>query len=324
MKGHLEVIEGHRILVTGGAGFIGSHLCDRLVHGNEVVVFDNGHRDALRHSPCADHPRLTRIIGDVLKPEQVGSAIAGCDMVIHMAAIAGIDTVVTRPMQTMQVNLFGALNVLEAAARIANVRRVVLFSTSEVYGPHVFRGTEDSPTTQGSVGEPRWTYAVSKLASEHLGFAYRDATGLPITAIRPFNVYGPRQVGESAIRKFCMNAVAGQPLRITGDGTQIRAWCYVDDFVDGLLAALQREEAVGEVINLGNPKETMTVLALAETIIRVTNSVSTIVFVEQPMADVEVRVPSIDKARRLLDFCPKVTLASGLQRTIAWLQNVGI
>src|SRR5262245_45834894 len=148
------MINGQRIFITGGGGFIGSHLCERLAPNNELIIFDNGYRDALHHSAVAGHPNLKLVRGDVLQPEQVAAAMTGCNLIIHMAGIAGIDSVVRKPIQTMQVNLLGALHVLEAATRcLPDIRRVVLFSTSEVYGPYVYRAAEDGLTTQGAVGE---------------------------------------------------------------------------------------------------------------------------------------------------------------------------
>ncbi len=317
-----EMFKGHRILLTGGGGFIGSYLCERLIDDNELVVFDNGHRDAIQHSRVAAHPKLKMVRGDVLRAEEVKTAADGCDVIVHMAAIAGIDTVIRKPIRTMQVNLLGSLNVLEAAAqRAKSIHQVVLFSTSEVYGPYVYRAGESDMTTQGPVGEPRWTYATSKVAAEHLAFCYQDSFGFPVTTVRPFNVYGPRQVGEGAIRKFCMNALKGEDLKVTGDGNQIRAWCYVEDFVDGIMSLLEHEKSKGQVFNIGNAKQTATILALAELIIRVSGSKSNIVFTEHTMADVEVRVPSIQKARDLLGFEPKIGIEEGVRRTLNWYRE---
>jgi nucleoside-diphosphate-sugar epimerase len=317
------MIGGHRIFITGGGGFIGSHLCERLVEENEIVVFDNGHRNAIQQSSVAQHPRLKLVQGDVLQPDEVAAAMDGCDIIVHAAAIAGIDSVVTKRLRTMQVNLLGTVNVLEAALREGNskIRRAVVFSTSEVYGPYVYRGSETDMTTQGAVGDPRWSYAVSKIAAEHLAFSYFDAYGLPITTVRPFNVYGPRQIGESAMHKFCINALRNEDLKVTGDGNQIRAWCYVDDFVDGLLAVLQSEKSVGQVFNLGNPRQTATIFALAEIVTRVSGSKSRILFTTSPMTDVEVRVPSIQKAKDMLSFEPKVGLEEGIQRSLKWYRE---
>ncbi len=312
----------HHIFMTGGGGFIGSHLCERLAEANQLTVFDTGHRNALQYSKVAAHPNVRILRGDVLNAADVAVAMKGADTVIHMAAVAGIDTVVTRPIRTMQVNLMGTFNVLEAAVRLkADVARLILFSTSEVYGPHVYRADESGPTTQGAVGEPRWTYAVSKVAAEHLGFSYQMEYGLPVTMVRPFNIYGPRQIGEGAIRKFCIGALKNDDLRITGDGNQIRAWCYVDDFVDAILDILEEDETIGQVFNIGNPKQTATILALAEQVVRLSGSRSRIVFGEQKIADVEVRVPSIQKARKMLGFEPKVGLEEGIKRTLAWCRE---
>src|SRR5207237_6987560 len=164
------------------------------------------------------------------------------------------------------------------------------------------------------VGEARWTYAVSKLAGEYLAHSYFDEFGLPAVSVRPFNVYGPGQVGSGAIHHFTVRALAGDELVIHGDGSQIRAWCYVDDIVEALLLALEREEAVGETFNVGNARSTVTVLDLAQRIKRLTGSDSEIVSKPLHYTDVEIRIPNVDKARRLLDFEAKVDLDEGLAR----------
>lgn len=315
------MIRGKRILITGGGGFIGSHLCERLAPHNQLVVYDNGHRNAIKHTKLLDMPSVTLIRGDVLDRAQLRRAMDGCQVVIHMAAIAGIDTVIKKPIVTMSVNLMGTENVLDAAVKVGGVTRFVNFSTSEVYGPYVYRADENGLTTQGPVGEMRWTYAVSKLAAEHLAHCYHEEYDLPVVTIRPFNVYGPRQVGEGAVHRFIVAALRGDPLTVYGDGNQIRAWCYVDDFVDGVLLALGREEAIGQVFNIGDPKQTTSILGLAEHIVRLTNNGMPIQFQEATMPDVQVRVPSIHKARRILGYEPTISLEEGLARTIAWYKE---
>ncbi len=314
-----EALKGHKIFITGGAGFIGTHLCESLVADNQVVVYDNGHRNALKDTSLANHPNLRFVLGDVLDRDAVKKALKGCDSVVHMAAIAGIDTVVKEPLTTMRVNLTGAENVLEASLE-KEIRRFIYFSTSEVYGPLVYKASEEDETTQGPVGEMRWTYSVSKLAGEHLAHCYMKKYGLPIVTIRPFNVYGPRQVGESAMHKFITAAIQNQEIEIYGEGTQIRSWCFIDDFVEGILSSLQKEEAVGETFNLGDPKQTITLLALAEKVIHMAGSRSEIRFKKRTMPDVHVRVPSIEKARRILGYSPKVTMEQGIMKTMAWYQ----
>ncbi len=309
-------LSGQRILITGGAGFIGSTLAGLLLERNEVVVLDNMSRNALQHKPYADHPNLRVLEGSVLDSRAVESAIDGADYVVHCAGIAGIDTVIKRPVETMRVNMVGSANVLEAAARHApGVKRVVCFSTSEVFGQLAFRSEETSPTVLGAVGEGRWTYAVSKLAEEHLAYAYFKQEGLPTVTVRPFNVYGPGQVGEGAIRQFVMQALVDEDLVIHGDGTQIRAWCYVDDMLRGLLRALVAPAAVGESFNIGNHRAVITIYGLASTVIRVLDAKSEIRFVPRASADIELRIPQVDKARELLGFEAEVDLEEGIRRT---------
>ena len=161
-------LEGRKIFITGGGGFIGSTLVGRLIEANEVVIYDSFVRDALSDKPFRDHRNLTIVRGDVLDFDHLTDAMTGTDVVVHCAAIAGIDTVIKKPVTTMRVNMVGSANVLEAAARLDHIDRVVCFSTSEVFGQHAFRSTETDPTVTGQVGEARWTYAVSKLAEEHL------------------------------------------------------------------------------------------------------------------------------------------------------------
>lgn len=315
------MIEGKNVFITGGAGFIGSTLTGRIIEANRVTAFDNFARNALQTQPFRDHPNLTVIEGDVLNYEQVARAMAGADIVVHCAAIAGIDTVGRKPVTTMRVNMVGSANVLAAAASLDRCDRVVCFSTSEVFGTHAFQATEADTTMIGAVGEARWTYAVSKLAEEHLALAYHREQGLPTTAVRPFNVYGPGQVGEGALRAFVLRAIAGEPLVIHGSGTQIRAWCYVDDMVQGVLLAMEQPGAVGESFNIGNERAVATIYELARTVVRVTGSASPVVFAEKNYADVELRVPSIQKARHLLGYEPLVDLDEGISRTAAYYRQ---
>ena len=309
-------------MLTGGAGFIGTTLSRRLIDSNEIVVLDNLHRDALAGTELAGHPNLTFVQADVLDAEAVRATLRDATHIVHLAAIAGVDTVLESPVRTMRVNLIGTYNVLEAAhATIDTVERVVDFSTSEVFGRHAYKVEEIHETAQGSVGEARWTYAVSKLAGEHLAHAYHDEFGLPSVSVRPFNVYGPGQIGGGAIRAFIETALAGDDLVIHGDGSQVRAWCYVDDMVDALMLVLERPEAVGEVFNVGNERSVLTILELAEQIRKLTDPELEITFRPLHYTDVEMRIPNIDKARKLLGWEPKVDLEEGLSRTIAWYRE---
>ena len=250
--------------------------------------------------------------------------VRGATHLVHAAAIAGVDTVIESPVRTMRVNLIGTYNALEAAlATKDTIERVIEFSTSEVFGTTRSRSTSCT-TTQGSVGEARWTYAVSKLAGEHMAHAYHDELGLPTVSVRPFNVYGPGQIGGGAIRAFIETALAGKALVIHGDGSQIRAWCYVDDMVEALLLALEHPNAVGESFNVGNARSAVTIYDLALRIKRLTASNRDLEFQPLHYTDVELRIPNVDKARELLGFEAKVELDEGLERTIAWYrENLG-
>ena len=311
----MSTIENKKIFITGGAGFIGSHLVARLADRNKITIYDTFSRDSISLSPLFQHPNLEVVRGDVLDVEALCTAMAGAQMVIHCAGVTGVDTVIKSPVRTMQVNMVGSANVLEAAARLTECERVVCFSTSEVFGQHAFDSAETDKTVIGAVGEARWTYAVSKLAEEHLAIAYHREHELPSTVVRPFNIYGPGQVGEGALRIFVERAIRDETIEIHGDGSQIRAWCYVDDMVDAVLLTLTHPRAVGESFNIGNRRSVETIQGLANTVVRVLGSSSAIVFGPRAPADVELRIPSVDKARELLGFEARVDLAEGILRT---------
>jgi UDP-glucose 4-epimerase len=316
------MIEGKKIFITGGAGFIGSTIAGELLEKNKIVLFDNLTRDSLKNKSFRNHPNLTLIEGSVLDYEHVVRSMEGNDIVIHCAAIAGIDTVILRPVNTMRVNMIGSANVLEAAAHLSHCDRVVCFSTSEVFGQQAFRSSETDSTVLGKVGEARWTYAVSKLAEEHLAISYYSEQKLPTTVVRPFNVYGPGQVGEGAMRIFIQNAISNKDIEIHGDGTQIRAWCYVDDMVDGVMLAAEHPKAIGESFNIGNQRAIVTIFGLANTVVRVLESKSRINFVYKDYVDVELRIPAVKKARDVLGFDAKVDLDEGISRTADYYRSL--
>ena len=313
------MLEGKRIVITGGAGFIGTTLARELVDRNEIVAIDNLHRDTVSGTELPEHPNFSFHQGDVLDAELMQELAAGATHIVHCAAIAGVETVLESPVRTMRVNVIGTYNVLEAAVEtLDTLERFVDFSTSEVFGTHAYNVNEGQVSTIGSVGEARWTYAVSKLAGEHMTHAYHDELGLPTVTVRPFNVFGPGQIGGGAIRAFIEAALAGEDLVVRGDGSQIRAWCYVDDMVSGVLACLERTEAVGQAFNIGNPRSSVTIYDLAQRVKRLTGCSGEIVFAPLGYTDVELRIPNVKKARELLSWEPKVELDDGLARTIAW------
>lgn len=315
------VVKNKKIFITGGAGFIASNLISKLVNYNEIVVFDNFQRDTLSGCSFSGHNNIKVIKGDILDFRNLCESMKNADIVIHAAAIAGIDTVVKYPTNTMRVNMVGTANVLEAA-HINRVKdRVINFSTSEVFGSMAFKPTEDSETVSGSAGEARWTYAVSKLAGEHLSMAYYKEYGLPTCSVRPFNVYGPGQTGEGAISVFIQRALKDKNLYIFGDGNQIRAWCYIDDFISCLLRCIENKKAVGESFNIGNSRAVMTTYGLAQTVCRVLNSRSKILFKPPLSAEIELRIPSIEKAEKILGFRANTLLDKGIEKTAEWLKK---
>jgi UDP-glucose 4-epimerase len=316
------MLSGKRIFVTGGAGFIGTTMARRLVEHNEVVALDNLHRDALSSTDLAGHPNFALHQGDVLDADAVRELARGATHVVHCAAIAGVDTVLESPVRTMRVNMIGTYNVLEAAVATQDtLERLIDFSTSEVFGTHAYNVNEGHVSTIGSVGEARWTYAVSKLAGEHMTHAYHDELGLPTVTVRPFNVFGPGQIGGGAIRAFIEAALAGDDLVVRGDGSQIRAWCYVDDMVEALLLCLERPEAVGQSFNIGNPRSAVTIFDLAQRVKRLTGCPGEIRFAPLNYVDVELRIPNVGKAREELGFEARVELDEGLAQTIAWYRT---
>jgi UDP-glucose 4-epimerase len=312
-------LQGKRIFVTGGAGFIATTLARVLVEQNEVIALDNLHRDALTATDLADHPNFEFHQADVLDADAVTELSRGATHIVHCAAIAGVDTVIESPVRTMRVNVIGTYNVLEAAVATQDtVERLVDFSTSEIFGTHAYNVREGQVSTIGSVGEARWTYAVSKLAGEHMAHAYHDELRLPIVTVRPFNVFGPGQIGGGAIRAFIEAALAGDNLTVRGDGAQIRAWCYVDDMVDAVRLCLEHPRAVGQSFNVGNPRSAVTIFDLAQRIKRLTGCPGEIVFAPLEYVDVELRIPNVEKARDEIGFEARVELDDGLERTIAW------
>ncbi len=242
--------------------------------------------------------------------------------VVHCAAIAGIDTVRLRPVSTLEINTLGTINVMRGALAVQdNIERVVTFSTSEIFGSHAYGSNENSSAVIGAVGEARWTYAVSKLTSEHLTLAYWAQHRLPSVVLRPFNVYGPGQVGEGALSTFIKKAIRNEDIQIHGTGTQIRAWCYVDDMVAGVMAALEHPNAPGKAFNIGNPRAVTTIYGLASTVIRILKSQSKIDFIWKDYADIELRVPDAKWAMSQIDFEAKVDLEEGIPITAAYYRD---
>lgn len=308
-----------KILITGGAGFIGTRIARELAEDNDIILFDNLHNNAYKTSGL-EHMRRVRLLkGDVRDPGAVKKAMEpDIEYVIHAAAIAGVDTVISDPIRVLDVNIKGTFNVAEASLELKRLKKFVDFSTSEVFGQHAYNVDEFSINPTVTIGEARWTYAMSKLIGEFVIHAHHIQNRMPNVTVRPFNIYGPNQVGVGAIHHFVKRAIAGDDLIIHDDGSQIRAWCYVDDFIHGVLLAMNNESAVGCSYNIGNPRSTVTVYNLARMIIDISGSQSKMVFKRMNYSDVALRIPNIQSAREKLGFEPQIELEEGLRRTIEW------
>jgi len=315
------MIEGKKIFITGGAGFIASAIIEQLVEGNQIICYDNLSRNSLQYKKMVKHPNLQVIQGDVLNGEEVKNRLEDAEFVIHCAAITGIETATRAPIETIKVNVIGSNNVFEAVQESRHCKRIICFSTSDVLGQRALNVKEDAPTIIGQAGIPRWAYTASKLTSEHLALAYHHVKKLPIVILRPFNIYGPGQVGEGAIRNFVIGALKNENLEIYGEGNQIRSWCYIDDMVEATLQAMVDPSAIGETFHIGNAQAVMTIHDLACLVIKVLRSHSSIVHKPENPADVEIRTPSTEKARVLLGFEAKIDLEQGIRKTAEYYSS---
>ena len=307
-----------RVVVTGGAGFLGSHLSTLLVErGDEVVAVDDlstGSRDNLAH--LDDHERFTFVEHDVSTGLPVSGAVDG---IVHMASPASVPDYLSRPIETLDVGSLGTRHGLELAR--ATGARFVLASTSEVYGdPHEHPQTEGYWGNVNPVG-PRSVYDEAKRFAEAMTMAFHRTHGVSVGIVRTFNTYGPhlRPSDGRVVSNFLVQALRGEPLTVYGDGTQTRSFCYVDDQVRGYAALLDTPEATGPV-NIGNPVE-FTMLELAELVIEVTGSTSSVTYEKLPVDDPTQRRPDITLAGELLGWKPTIELRDGLERTAAWLRD---
>jgi UDP-glucose 4-epimerase len=313
-----------RVLITGGAGFVGSHPCDGLLaRGDEVFVLDNlstGSIDNIAH--LKGRPRFHYEIESVTNEPVLAELIDRCDVVIHLAAAVGVKLIVEAPVHTIETNVHGTEVVLKHASK--KKKLVVIASTSEVYGKSAdvpFR--EDADLVLGPSEKHRWAYACSKLIDEFLALAYWKERKLPVIIIRLFNTVGPRQTGQygMVIPNFVQQALAGQPITVFGDGAQSRSFTFVGDVVKAVLALIDEPRAVGQVFNIGHGEE-IAIGALAERVRHLTGSASPIVTIpydqayERGFEDMPRRVPDISKIRSLVGYEPTVGLDEILTRVI--------
>ena len=321
-----------KYLITGGAGFIGSHLAEKLLsHNHHVSVIDNlstGSITNIQHLKA--NPKFTYIIDDMANESLLAELIDACDTVYHLAAAVGVKLIVEHPAETIETNIHGTQLVLKHAAK--KKRKVIFTSTSEVYGKSTkIPFSEDDDMVLGATTKARWAYAASKAVDEFLVLSYVKEKGLPAVIVRLFNTVGPRQVGHygMVIPTFIAQARIGSPITVFGDGEQSRCFCYVGDVISGLIALAECKEAEGQVFNLGSDQE-ITINELAKKVRQVVNSASEIVHVpyseayEAGFEDMRRRVPDISKVEKLIGFEPTKTIDEILDITARYMrENIG-
>jgi UDP-glucose 4-epimerase len=313
-----------RVLITGGAGFIGSHLSDAyLQRGDEVFVIDDLSTGSIRNiRHLKDHPRFQYTIESVHNQPVTAELVDQCDAIFHLAAAVGVKLIVESPVRTIETNVHGTEVVLSLANK--KKKKVLIASTSEVYGLSTevpFR--EDGNLVMGATTKGRWSYACSKAIDEFLALAYWREKKLPTVIVRLFNTVGPRQTGQygMVIPTFVKQALSGRPITVFGSGKQSRCFCYVGDVVGALMRLMDHENAVGEVFNVGSNQE-ITILDLARKVKELTNSKSEIVFVpydeayEEGFEDMPRRIPDISKVHGLVGFRPQMNLEGILKSVI--------
>ena len=317
-----------KTLITGGAGFIGSHLAEALLEaGHHVFALDDLSTGSIDNiEPLKTHPRFDYAIDTVTNEPLLAEHVDRCDVVFHLAAAVGVQLIVEAPVRTIENNVHGTEVVLKQAAK--KRRLVVIASTSEIYGKGTaFPFREDADLVLGSTRQHRWAYACSKAIDEFLALAYWKERRLPVIVLRLFNTVGPRQTGRygMVIPRFVQQALAGDPITVFGTGTQSRSFGYVGDVVAGMMALVAEPRAVGEVFNLGNDHE-ITIRELGELVKTMTESDSEIVTIpyeeayESGFEDMPRRVPDLTKVKNLVGYEPRVQLPEILTRVIEYHQ----
>jgi len=315
-----------RALITGGAGFIGSHLAEELLRRGEMVhVIDDlstGRLENVEH--LMSSPRFSIAVETILNETVMDRLVSECDIIYHLAAAVGVELIVSRPVETIQTNILGTDMVLKLANRY--LKKVVITSTSEIYGKSEnvpFKESDDrvlGPTTKN-----RWSYSSSKAIDEFLALAYHKEKRLEVVIVRLFNTVGPRQTGRygMVIPRFVVQALKGEPITVYNDGNMVRCFTYVTDIVDAMINLIHHSEAVGQIFNIGNT-EAISIKELALKIKEKTNSDSPIVYVpydeayEQGFEDMAIRIPDLSKIKTLIGYQPSIDLEGILDRVIEY------
>ncbi len=318
-----------KMLITGGAGFIGSHLAEELLNrGHEVYVIDDLSTGSIHNiSHLKFNNKFHYIIDTIFKDSLLAELVDECDIIFHLAAMVGVNLIVRSPVQTLDMNISGTNQILKAANK--KHKLVILASTSEIYGKSdkvPFR--EDSDIVLGPTTKGRWSYACSKAVDEFLALAYHKEMGLPVIIVRFFNTVGPRQTGRygMVVPRFIRQALKGEPLTVYGTGKQSRCFTYVGDVVKAVCDLAKTQKAVGQIFNIGNNEE-LTILQLAKKVIKITKSRSEIQFLsydkayEDGFEDMHRRVPDISKAYAYIKYKPQVSLEETLAFIVEYFKS---
>jgi len=331
MRAHRKM----KVLVTGGLGFIGSHLCNQLVdQGFYVRCFDNlsnGKLDNVNEIVKQANVNFEFFRGDLLNFDDVVRAVSDVNIIFHLGAIVGVKHYVENPLKVIEVNVFGTHNLLEAA-RKKDISKLIFASTSEIYGKNINMPLkEDTERILGTTSIDRWCYSTSKALDEHICYAYYRQYGLKIVILRYFNAYGPKQECSDyggVISVFIRRILTDQPPQVHGDGKQTRAFTFIDDIIKGTILTAEKEAAMGKTFNLGSNRET-SILELANLIIRLAGKEKHLKPIFIPYEgfygpfyeDVKRRVPDITRARKILGYKPEISLEQGLLRTLQWYEQ---
>lgn len=315
------MLKGKRIILIGGAGFIGVNLAAHFVEKNKVTIFDLDY-NLLKNTNLLKNKKISFVKGSVLNKKKLDNAIKGRNIVIHLASVAHVENIYKDPYMNMKICLDGTKNVLDSCVK-NKVSKMIYFSTSEVYGPHAFGVSERVITKQGTNEDLRWTYSVGKVSAEHLTNYYFKEKGLNTTIVRPFNIYGNGQ-NSGAIFQMIKSAYLERKLYVNGEGSQVRAYCHVEDLNRAIEKIITNKKSLGKTYNIGNPWSATTMIALADRIkyLLGLNTYLEIKLVKNEKEDVETRVPCINKIKKDLRWEPRISLHGGLVAYIRWFRSM--
>jgi len=312
-----------KILILGGEGFIGTHLVKRLYKKHHIVSYGNNRRNSLKFFPDLVD-KIEIVHGDILDFQKLDFNMRECNIVINLCAIAGVSNYFKKPADVAIVNGVGTFNALECAKK-NDIKKVLILSSSEVYGDSNDPDEINGSSLFTSVHNSRLTYSISKLYGDTLALAYHKQFGLDVCILRPYGIFGAAQLGEGFVQIACRKAVKNEDIPVVGDGLQWRDWCYVNDFVCSVESCIDSDKVSGQIMNIGNPNNYMTILELAQKIITLSESKSKIAFIERKsVRDTMHRQSNIELARSFIGFENKTSFDDALLETIEWYRKFNI